>query len=180
MYQTYRRVLSTRIGKINVLINIKMVEKNKNCRKCEKQYNYTVIPKAQALVLMCIDYRFVDTAVHYLENELDLENEYDLTALAGASLAYNQNKFKSWPITFIDHINIAIELHNIKRIIVFDHMDCGMYHLIYPKVEPDSEEERELHIMNINKFIRRIKRLYPKLAYSGYLLNIDGSVDLIE
>ena len=158
---------------------------NKKCNtrcKCHEPTNkekYILTHGAEALVLSCIDYRFVDIMTNFLQNSPSLENSYDPMVLAGASLGYNQKKFECWPVTFIDHVKLAIELHDIKQLIVFDHMDCGAYVLFYPGLEADSEEERGLHIKNINEFICRLKKLFPKLIYSGYLINVDGTIDNI-
>ena len=39
--------------------------------------------------------------------------------------------------------------------------------------------ERALHIKNIKKFIRQVRKLYPQLEYRGYLLALDGSYETI-
>jgi carbonic anhydrase len=134
--------------------------------------------KAEAIVLGCIDYRFVDTMITYLESG-DLSEKYDLTAVAGASLGYNQHKHPSWTQTIKDQIGLAIELHHINQVLVFDHMDCGAYAVFYPGLKADSEEERFLHIKNIKKFIHSAQLIFPDLTYSGYLINTDNSIDQI-
>lgn len=153
--------------------------------KCHKKdcidnlEEYIIEHHAEAMVLTCIDYRFVDIMANFLERQPTLAYKFDLTALAGASLGYNQTKFEAWPATFIDQVKLAIDLHHIRQLIVFDHMDCGAYQLFYPDIESNSEEERLLHIKNIKLFIRQLRKLFPDLIYSGYLINVDATIDTI-
>ena len=130
------------------------------------------------MILSCIDYRFIDNTIDFLESG-PLSQKYDITSLAGASLAYNQKKFKHWRKTFIDQLALAIDLHHIKKLIVFDHMDCGAYQLFYDDLEPNSQRERELHIKNIKKFIKKIKKIFPQLNYIGYLIHSNGKIESI-
>lgn len=134
---------------------------------------------AEAMVLTCIDYRFIDTVTAFLGQDPVLSQKYDLTTLAGASLGYNQNKFECWRKTFLELTKLAIDLHHIKQIVVFDHMDCGAYQLLYPDLELGTEEERLLHIKNIKEFIHKLKKIFPKLVYSGYLVHENGCIEVI-
>ena len=149
----------------------------KRCKNNLKEYETTHF--AEAIVLTCIDYRFVDSVFFFLNDHPRLSQEYDLTTVAGASLGYNQKKYIHWRQTLIDQINLAIDLHHIKQLIVFDHMDCGAYQLFYPDIELNTEEERYLHIKNIKKFIHKLRKIFPKLIYTGYLVHEDGSIENI-
>lgn len=79
------------------------------------------------MVLTCIDYRFIDTVVGFLENDPQYNKSFDLTTLAGTSLGFNQKKFECWKKTFLELTDLAIQLHHIKQVVVIDHMDCGAY-----------------------------------------------------
>ena|SRR5438552_17509765 len=140
---------------------------------------YEETHSTEAMVLSCIDYRFIDGVISFLESNPSLSMKYDFTTIAGSSLGYNQKKYKYWSKTFIDMVSLAIDLHHIKQLIVFDHMDCGAYQLFYPDLGSDSGEERLLHIKNINEFIRKLRKIFPDLIYSGYLLHVNGSVEKI-
>jgi carbonic anhydrase len=140
---------------------------------------YEETHKAKAIVLGCIDYRFVDTMITYIESGI-LAEKYDLTTCAGASLGYNQTKYPAWSQTIKDQIRLAIELHHIKEVHVFDHMDCGAYALFYPDLENNSEEEKILHIKNIKKIIKSLQHIFPELKYKGYLILYDGKIQKIK
>jgi carbonic anhydrase len=133
---------------------------------------------AKAFVITCMDFRLIDDAVYFLDS-LGYNNNYDEIILAGASLGYNQTKYNSWKKTVDDHINLAKKLHHIKDIIVIDHMDCGAYKIIYEKPKMSRKEEIELHKSNFQTFKYLIKKSYPDLSVSTYLMDIDGKmVDL--
>ncbi len=142
--------------------------------------------KANALVLSCIDFRFIGATVDYLYGRNN-KADFDYFVLAGASLGYNESfqgietpnipekSPDSWYESYEDHIDIAIELHDIKEIIVIDHMDCGYYHAIYGNEINTPEKERIKHEFNIHKFIETLKNnsKYTFLNYTGILLDVD-------
>lgn len=130
--------------------------------------------KEIGLALSCIDYRLFDATIELLKKDCRVD-AFDHTILAGASLGYNQIKYKCWPKTLRNHIDLAIELHKIKKIVVIDHEDCGAYKLFYPDLEEKPHREKHYHKKNVKKFIKTMKSIYPDLHYSGYLLALDGT-----
>jgi len=129
---------------------------------------------AQALVLSCMDFRFVNDTVIFLNKTH--KDDYNKFSLAGASLGYNQDKFKEWGTTFDKHIELSKDLHNINEIVVVDHMDCGAYRILYDSPNMSKEEEYELHRKNLNKFRELIHKKHPSLKVTMLLANIDGSI----
>lgn len=129
---------------------------------------------AQALVLSCMDFRFVNDTVIFLNKTH--KDDYNKFSLAGASLGYNQDKFKEWGTTFDKHIELSKDLHNINEIVVVDHMDCGAYRILYDSPDMSKEEEYELHRKNLNKFRELIHKKHPSLKVTMLLANIDGSI----
>jgi carbonic anhydrase len=143
------------------------------------RYIYTMPPKidsnkkgASVLVLGCIDPRFANALGWYLTHSEELHMDYDMFKLAGASLGVLQEKYTNWPQTFKDHIQLAIDLHDIKEIWVFDHMDCGMYKATY-NIENDNDIKP--HIDNLTKLKKLIEDEF-KLKYKGFIMNVDGSI----
>ena len=132
---------------------------------------------AKVLVLSCIDPRFIDKLTNYLNNYKGVQNDYDLFNLAGAELGVLAKK--PWRETFLEHIDIALKLHKIKKIFVFSHIDCGMYKVTYDMKEDDNHL---LHKVNLDKVIENLKKLHPKLKYKRFLMiekgiiNLDGKV----
>jgi carbonic anhydrase len=129
---------------------------------------------AKALVLSCMDFRFVNDANYFLNKTH--KDDYNKFSLAGASLGYNQDKFKEWGVTFDKHIELSKQLHDIDEIIVVDHMDCGAYRILYDSPDMSKEEEYQLHRKNLNKFRELINKKHPSLKVTMLLANLDGSI----
>ena len=130
---------------------------------------------AKAIVISCMDFRLIDDAVHYL-NSQGYNNNYDNFILAGASLGYNQTTYSAWAEILNKHIELAEQLHDIKEVIVIDHMGCGAYKLFYNKNAFSENEEIALHKENFDKFRQTITRKYPQLSVKTLLMKLTGEI----
>jgi len=121
------------------------------------------------VVLSCIDPRFVEKLSDYLQEDRGLD-EYDLIVLAGASLGAEQD---AWKKMFYDHMDLAIKLHKVTELWVFDHMDCGMYEKVFGIKRDD---DRHRHYKELCKLKEQIHAKYPKLKYCGYIMELNGEI----
>ncbi len=126
--------------------------------------------KGVGLVLCCMDHRFINHTIEFLKNDTSVK-AYDYIILSGASLGYNSNN-ECWKNTFLEHIDIAIKSHNIVKIMVIDHEDCGAYKLHYKDIIDDPDLEEEYHYINMLEFKKNIKKLYPYLPVFTHLLKL--------
>lgn len=129
---------------------------------------------AKAMVLSCMDFRFVNDKVNFL-NKIGYKDDYSKFVLAGSSLGYNQDTFPEWGKSFDKHIELANDLHKIDEVIVVDHMDCGAYRILYDNPSMSKEEEYKLHQKNLHKFKNLINKKFPSLRVTLLLINLDGS-----
>src|SRR5215831_4904463 len=123
----------------------------------------------EALALTCIDYRLVDDSVKFFDS-MHLTNEYDIVALAGASLAAVSPKFPSSNAAFWDHVGISKQLHHIKKVIVVDHRDCGAYKVAFGKAfagEKNAETAQHKGVML--QMQGMLKQKHPDLSSEFYL-----------
>jgi carbonic anhydrase len=148
---------------VNVFFN---TSKNLRDRLSEKT--------AKAMVLSCMDFRFVDDKVNFL-NKIGYRDDYSKFVLAGSSLGYNQDTFPEWSKSFDKHIELAKDLHNIDEVIVVDHMDCGAYRILYDNPSMSKEEEYKLHQKNLHEFKSLINKKFPSLRVTLLLINLDGT-----
>lgn len=132
-----------------------------------------------ALAITCIDYRLVDDAVKFFGGQ-KLTNDYDQVSLAGASLAAVSAKFPSSNAAFWDHVAIAKQLHNIRKVIVLDHRDCGAFKVAYGK-EYHGEGAAELaqHKEVMTEVKTKLARLHPDLGAEFWLMAVDGKVERV-
>jgi hypothetical protein len=133
----------------------------------------------EALVLNCMDYRLVNE-VTFLLNEHRLANGYDQIVLAGATLGVATDKYPAWAQTFWDHLDLAIKLHGVKRVIAIDHRDCGAYKLALGKdFGQDPAAETEIHTKTMTDFRDLVKKKQPGVEVELLLMSLDGHVEPI-
>ena len=125
----------------------------------------------QAIVLSCMDFRLVDDTVIKL-NRMGYINNYNKFVLAGSSLGYNGiANIKDWDAIFDKHVDLSIKLHNIKDIIIIDHLDCGAYRLAYTEDEINQVGEYNLHRQNLKTAKNTLNRKYPQLKVKLFILD---------
>jgi hypothetical protein len=156
---------------------------------------------AKVLVLGCIDPRFSALLSEFLVEYKEVQFIYDLFILAGSSLGANQSYLTyptvlrtagvagaqyplnlipqwgvNWGPTFFDHIGIAILLHNITEVWVFDHLDCGAYKRIKFGNAAATDNDIAQHTPELIKLQGYIKQTSPALAYKGFVMDMTGNI----
>jgi len=168
-----------------------------------------LVPPAKVLVLGCIDPRFASQLEWFLTHQAGIFGQYDLFVLAGASLGVNQAQsfrdegaegesatpstnynnglaiLNNWDSTFYAHMSIAMRIHEITDVWIFDHLDCGAYKLIKfgDLTEPDEDiDEHSVEIERLAENISGYTEVSGEEAALGALpipfgdLNIKGFV----
>lgn len=134
----------------------------------------------EALLLSCMDFRLMDDIERYMSGR-GLRDKYDHVVLAGASLGALTNKYPAWGQTFWSHLDIAIELHHIRKVIVMDHRDCGAYRVILGEdLGRHAARERLVHAAQLGRLADEIRRKHPKLEVEQLLMSLDGKVEKIS
>lgn len=103
--------------------------------------------EGEALVLTCMDLRQMDEVAEYLGTPAlaaarehngtrpaagcGLKDLYDHVAMAGAALGAMTPAKPHWGQTFWDHVDLAVALHKVKRLVVIEHQDCGAYKALF-------------------------------------------------
>lgn len=134
----------------------------------------------EAILLSCMDYRLTSKTLEFMSS-IGMEENYDHVILAGASLGAVTDKFPSWNQTFIEHLEIAIQLHNIRKVILLDHRDCGAYKVIFDEdFSIDAEKETQIHSKQLFALRSLIEENYKQLEVEMYLMGLDGTVEEIK
>ncbi|OCQ91747.1 carbonic anhydrase [Oscillatoriales cyanobacterium USR001] len=132
--------------------------------------------EAKALVLSCIDFRFLAAEKYFLSLQ-NLGNQYDWTALAGASLALAGFPSGADNQAFWDQLEFSYKNHHIKKAIVLDHQDCGAYAIKFgPDLSKDPERELEVHKNYLNQAFWSIRERYPDLNIELYFVESNAKV----
>jgi carbonic anhydrase len=131
------------------------------------------------LLLSCMDYRLMDELAAYMDSR-GLKDAYDHVILAGASLGALTEKRPSWERTFWQHLDVAIQLHHVKKVMVIDHRDCGAYRVFLGEEAVNApEKELKAHTRYLDKLKAEIARRHERLEVELGLMSLDGSVQAI-
>ena len=136
-------------------------------------------PNYKAMVLSCMDPRFQPIIYNYLKKK-KLTGKYSAFTIAGSSLGVTANKFKSWHKTFWDNFDASIKLHNIKKLIVINHRDCGAAKIINGKKEFSKTNETKVHKNSFQKIKKMFKKKYPKLTIELIIVSLNRKVETFK
>jgi len=133
-----------------------------------------------ALLLSCMDYRLVDATERYMAKR-GMRNKYDHVVLAGAALGAITDQYPDWNKTFWEHLDIAIQLHQIHQVIVMDHRDCGAFKAILGEdLAPNPAKEKDVHATQLKALGGAVRKKYPKMDVELLLMSLDGKVESIS
>lgn len=128
---------------------------------------------ADFLLLSCMDFRFLRLIANFMGSF-----KYDHVALAGAALGAVVEQKPHWREVFLDHLNLARQLHKIEGgIVIMEHRDCGAYRefgLLEPN--PDPNVERAAHKAQVDTFIEKMVGIHM-LPVKGFLLSLPNGAD---
>ena len=139
------------------------------------------------LLLSCMDYRLVNDIEKYMDVDRGLAEEYDHIVLAGASLGalgeviVGGEAKTAWKQTFSEHLTVAKSLHQIHRVIVMDHWDCGAYKATFgDTLYQDEKKAIQTHSKALHTIRAAVKKQYPDLEFEGLLMDLEGKVTQLE
>ena len=131
------------------------------------------------VLLSCMDYRLMDEVAAYMDKR-GLKDAYDHLILAGASLGALVAAKPDWARTFWQHLDVAISLHKVKKVMVLDHRDCGAYRVFLgEKAVATPALELAVHTTYLRKLKAAIARRRPALEVELGLMSLDGAVQSI-
>ena len=128
------------------------------------------------MVLSCIDPRFQPIVFNYLKKK-KLNSKNSLFTIAGASIGVTTQRFKKWHKVFWDNFDASIKLHNIKKLIVINHRDCGVAKIINGRKEFSNKNETKVHKNAFQKIRKIFKKKYPKLSIELKIISLSGKVE---
>lgn len=122
--------------------------------------------QAKALVLHCMDFRFIHDILHEMKRR-GLNRQYDDVSLAGGAKNL-VDPMQPYDREMVGRqIDVAKKLHGITEVYLINHLDCGAYGKIF--ASPKEEYERhvndlrqarqlvtEAHGLNVHLFLAKI------------------------
>ena len=128
------------------------------------------------MVLSCMDPRFQPIVYNYLKKK-KLNGKYSAFTIAGSAIGVTASKFKKWHQTFWDNIDTSIKLHNIKKLIVINHCDCGAAKIINGQKKFNAINEKKIHQASFLKLKKIFKRKYPKLNIEFKIISLNKKIE---
>ena len=127
--------------------------------------------KYEAMVLSWIDPRFQPKVFNYLKKK-KLTGKYSSFTIAGSAIGVTSKKFKKWQSTFLDNLSTSIKLHNIGKLIIINHEDCGAAKIVNGKKDFNSNIEKKIHNDSFKKIKLILNKKFPELKLSFKILKL--------
>ena len=131
------------------------------------------------MVLSCIDPRFQTIVYDYLKKK-KLRGKYSSFTIAGSAIGVTAKNFKKWHKSFWDNFETSVKLHNIKKLIVINHRDCGVAKIINGKKEFSKTNETKVHKNSFQKIKKIFKKKYPKLSIELKIISLNSKVETFK
>ena len=127
-----------------------------------------------------MDFRLNKELEKWIEEAGIIKGQFDLISVAGASkdIVDGSEEIRN---NFLKHIGVSVNLHQVKKIIIFHHSDCGAYAQDYQFSSTEQEQKKQLADMEKAKAI--IIEKYPKVEIVfvwGELQDGDGEEIVFE
>lgn len=121
----------------------------------------------ELLVISCIDYRFQEPLREFLNQSF--KGNFDLVCLAGSArvlCSANQNEKD----LLLNQVKLAHSLHEIKRVFLINHQNCGAYG---PELSHGTPKEKEKHSDDLRLAKDIVSQHFPNLEVQTYFTEFD-------
>lgn len=124
------------------------------------------------MVLHCMDFR-LGSAIRGELDKRGILDDCDIVALAGAGKTIvDSDNQQCWHDAAMSHIGLSKKLHDIKKLIIMNHTDCGAYGG-RAAFDGDTELEAVKHRGDLKKAAEIVSEEYPDLGVFLVLVHID-------
>lgn len=113
-----------------------------------------------SIVITCIDFRIQPFVEDWAKERFGGKN-YDRVAWAGGVKDFS---------SILKQIDLSVKLHNINKVILMNHEDCGAYG------ELGTEEK---HCRDLLVVASAVKSKYPNLTVETYYMKLDGAITTV-
>ncbi len=101
------------------------------------------------LAIFCSDERFVEATIDFLKEDLEIKT-CDLVVVAGGPVFIAQKES-----SLIERLELLINFHQIKKIILISHENCGYYKHFYPELS--SQNLEKFQVEDLRKSLNFLK-----------------------
>jgi len=141
-------------------------------------------PNTEVLAVHCSDYRFQAGYQEFLNNQLNLDGNYDLLVIPGGpqclTLVEYLPKF-SW--SGWKWFRFLVDAHDLQRLILIQHQDCVWYRSIplhlHSSPEPRARQEEDLRRAR-RALAKERPHLSIELFYAGWDANKHITIEGVD
>ena len=125
--------------------------------------------QAQAIALTCIDFRFRTAIQKFFEDELNLHSIDHMAMGGGTKKVVEEGPIREWVFANFD---IAFNKHNVNRVILINHQDCGAYggSAAFAGLEDEIAKQE----IQLRHGVSVVRSKYPDKEIEAYLALIDN------
>lgn len=125
-------------------------------------------------VVYCMDWRFSPPQANLdevlLKNNIVDSSGFDRIIVGGAVKNLASAQEESDIAFTLRQLDIADKLHNVKKMVLINHTDCGAYG--GSSKFSDSNAEHNFHYEELRKAAALVKMKYPNIAVECYLAHL--------
>lgn len=139
-----------------------------------KVFHFDSLPDhytADAAVLCCFDGRVRQTVSEFLKQQGILHPDMIVVAGGAKTLASPGSDFERDFI--LEQIQLSIQLHHTRRVLVMTHSDCGAYGGL-AVFKGDRERESEHHKAELQRAAKLIKDKFSDVAVQCFFVTFEG------
>tara|TARA_B100001057_G_scaffold124549_1_gene123246 strand:- start:391 stop:783 length:393 start_codon:yes stop_codon:yes gene_type:complete len=125
----------------------------------------------EAMVLSCIDPR-CQPKINYLMKKRKMSGKYSFFSIAGSTLGITSKNFKSWENVFWKNFSISSQIHDIKKLIVVNHYDCGLAKMLNKNKVFNKTIEKKIHEKSFKLLKKKFKKKYPKFKLEMRIISV--------
>jgi hypothetical protein len=124
---------------------------------------------AQAVALTCIDFRFRKAFQEFFEEQLNLYSIDHKADAGGVKMIVEEGPVRDW---ILKNFETAVKLHNVNRIILINHQDCGAYG--GKEAFASTEEEIKFHEIQLRHAVSVVRSKFPDKQIEAYFASKEG------
>ncbi len=121
-----------------------------------------------ALVITCTDFRFTTATQKFINDKLQLKDNYDYISIPGSIRNLIDSKTRD---IVLNTFGVSVHLHHVNRVIIFTHQDCSSGYG-GSKSFSDPVEEFKTIYSDLKKARKLMQKKYPHLKVYLYYATV--------
>jgi Putative carbonic anhydrase len=137
-----------------------------------------VAEPSRVLVIACSDGRWRAQTLDFVTNELGLDAHFHMVEVPGGVEPLTLLDLVPKDFNFLRRrVDMLVQLHRIRRIILVAHQDCGWY--LQRKIGPMRVDLRSRQLADLKHVRARARDLFGDVAVETYYARLEGASQVV-